>query len=737
MNHGGGTQIGILGGSFVESADEVLDNAPCGFISTLPDGTIVSVNRTFLDWTGFDRDDLLAGRRFQDLLITPGEKSYETVFLPLLHTQGFVNEIACHIACGNRGPLPVLVNSRLKTDAAGRPLAIRTTVFNAAERAKYEHELHLAREQADRLATIVTSSADAIYSMTLDGVILTWNMGAETMLGYPASEAVGRHAVDLIVPPDKYEEFAALSARLQLGETQQLDTIRLRRDGTLVDVAASAAPVYDDKETIVAFSVILRDITDKTQIMAALQQSEARFRGTFENAAVGVAHVALDGSWLRVNDTLCQVAGYSRETLLTKTYRNITEPGDLTVELELAQRLMAGEVGSYAVEKRFIGADGSAVWTGVTVTLQRRENGDPAYFIVIIRDIGARVRATEALHESQARLLYAANSAKLSYVVVDLERRWVQASENQEAVMGYATPDFENGIELDRATSIFLDHVVEADRRRVRRFLRQASSGETLPGLDYRVEGDDGRERWIETRYNLEASRYGRAIRFFVTNMDITDRKRTEEHIRLLMGEVNHRAMNLLGVVQAIAWQTAKSQDSKTYVARLAERIGGLAASHDLLVRAELKGVEIAELVRTQLHGFSAAIGTRILVDGPSVRLSPAAAQAIGMALHELATNATKYGALSNSDGRVHVSWQVSGAEDGLFSMSWIESGGPAVQPPTRKGFGQAVIVSMVQSAVSGEVLLEFNESGLSWKLRSPFADTLETEDAGDPAGNT
>ena len=737
MNYGGGTQIGILAGPFVESAEEVLDNAPCGFVSTLPDGTIVSVNRTFLDWTGLERDDLLAGQKFQDLLIIPGEKSYETVFLPLLLTRGFVNEIACHISCGNRGPLPVLVNSSVKNDAAGRPLAIRTTVFNAAERAKYEHELRLAREQADRLATIVTSSADAIYSMTVDGIILTWNMGAETMLGYPAAEAVGRNVVDLIVPPGKCEEFAAVSARLQLGETQQLDTIRLRRDGTLVEVAASAAPVYDDKGTIAAFSVILRDITDKKQIMAALQQSEARFRGTFENAAVGVAHVALDGSWLRVNDTLCQIVGYSRETLLTKTYRDITDPDDLGAEQYLVERLMAGEIGSYALDKRCIGGDGSAVWTGVTVTQQRRENGDPAYFIVIIRDIDDRVRATEALRESEARLLYAAKSAKLSYVVVDLERRLVQASENQEAVMGYATPGFETGIDLDRATSVFLDRVEQADRRRVRRFLRQASSGDPVTSLDYRVRGDDGRERWIETRYNLEASRYGRAIRFFVTNMDITDRKRTEEHIRLLMGEVNHRAMNLLGVVQAIAWQTAKSQESKTYVARLADRISGLAASHDLLVRADLKGVEITELVHTQLLGFSAGMGTRILSGGPSLRLSPAAAQAIGMALHELATNATKYGALSNSEGRVHISWQVAGAADGLFSMSWIESGGPAVKPPTRKGFGQAVIVSMVQSAVSGQVELEYAESGLSWNLRSPVANTLETEDAGDSAGNT
>ena len=713
---------------FEESAEQVLDNAPCGFISTLPDGMIVSVNQTFLKWTGFDRDGLLAGRRFQDLLTVPGRIFYETHLRPLLLLQGFVNEIACHIACDNRDPLPVLVNSSLKSDAAGHPLVIRTTVFNATERTNYEQELRLARQNADELAAIVRSSADAIFSTTIDGIILAWNPAAEAILGYSVSEAIGQHVRDLIFPPDRYEEFAAWNSRVRRGEVQHLDTMGKRRDGTLVDVAATISPIRDKDGTVSAFSVIFHDITERKRAALALKESEARFRNIFENAAVGVAQVALDGTWLDVNDTLCGIVGYSREELLRKTFQDITHPDDLDADLTLVRRLLAGEIKIFTLDKRYIRANGSTVWSGLTVSLQRRQNGEPAYFISIIRDISARVHATEALHETQARLRHAAKNAGLSYVVIDVERRWICASEGHGAVMGFATPGLVNGIDLDRASSMFLDRVIPADRRRVRDNLQQALAGKPVASIEYRVRDDDGLERWIETWSSLETSQDSRFARIFATNLNISERKRTEEHMRLIMGEINHRAKNLLGVVQAVAWQTARSGDRTTFAARLTDRIGSLAASHDLLVRGELAGVEVADLVCAQLAGFSAAIGTRILLDGPPARISPAAAQAIGMALHELATNATKYGALSNADGRVHISWHISGGKEGLFSMSWVESGGPKVEPPSRKGFGRTVIVSMVEAAVSGRVALKFNKSGLSWELQSPVDDTLETE---------
>ena len=221
----------------------------------------------------------------------------------------------------------------------------------------------------------------------------------------------------------------------------------------------------------------------------------------------------------------------------------------------------------------------------------------------------------------------------------------------------------------------------------------------------------------------------GRIIGAAKIARDITERKQAEEHNKLLMAEVNHRAKNLLGVVQAVARQTAKHSDPATFVARLSDRIAGLAASQDLLVKNQWRGVEVANLVEAQLAHFKDLIGTRVLLEGPPVRLTPAAAQGIGMALHELATNAAKYGALSNSDGRVHISWQVAAAQEPTFTMQWLEEGGPTVAAPSHNGYGQMVIGSMAEAAVDGTVEIDYRESGLSWKLSAPVADALEGDE--------
>ncbi len=222
---------------------------------------------------------------------------------------------------------------------------------------------------------------------------------------------------------------------------------------------------------------------------------------------------------------------------------------------------------------------------------------------------------------------------------------------------------------------------------------------------------------------------------FIAMVRDITERKQAEEYIQLLMKEVNHRAKNLLMVALAVARQTAREECPQKFGERVSERICALSASHDLLVRSEWRGADAGDLVRSQLAQFDQLIGTRIRLAGPAVQLSPAAAQALGMALHELATNAAKYGALSNGEGRVLVAWEVS--EKGreiCFQMRWIEEGGPPCAAPPRRGFGHTVMVEMVEQALDAEVRLGINAAGLAWELSAPAARAIEV---GEGAGDT
>jgi len=244
---------------------------------------------------------------------------------------------------------------------------------------------------------------------------------------------------------------------------------------------------------------------------------------------------------------------------------------------------------------------------------------------------------------------------------------------------------------------------------------------------------------WGQRHVSLLQDDAGRAAGIIVLLTDMTQHKRHEEQIDLLLREVNHRAKNMLTVVQSIARQTA-ARKPEDFIERFGERIQALAANQDLLVKNDWRGVDLGELVRAQLAHFKDLIGTRIDLKGPKVMLSAPAAQTIGMALHELATNAGKYGALSNGAGRVEVEWGLDCAEEGeeTFTMIWRETGGPPVTAPEKPGFGSAIIGSVAESSLSAKVELGFAASGLFWSLHCPVSEAVESQshrlgDDGDP----
>jgi PAS domain S-box-containing protein len=214
----------------------------------------------------------------------------------------------------------------------------------------------------------------------------------------------------------------------------------------------------------------------------------------------------------------------------------------------------------------------------------------------------------------------------------------------------------------------------------------------------------------------------GRVISAAKVIRDITERKQVEEQVRLLMREANHRAKNMLSLVQAVARQTA-AREPEDFVGRFTERLQALAANQDLLVRNDWHGVDVEDLARAQLAHFADLVGSRIATHGPKLRLNAAAAQAIGLAMHELATNAGKYGALSTGKGRVDVGW---GTDGDTFTMSWTEREGPLVSAPKRPGFGTTVVEQMAEQSVEGVVDLDYAPSGLSWRLTCPAANALE-----------
>jgi PAS domain S-box-containing protein len=331
-------------------------------------------------------------------------------------------------------------------------------------------------------------------------------------------------------------------------------------------------------------------------------------------------------------------------------------------------------------------------------------------FIGTVQDISARKSAEEA----QARLAAIVTSSADAIVGKTLDGTVTNWNEAAERMFGYSA---------DEMIGQSIRRVVPSDRQAEEdMILSRMAQSETIERHEMMLLGKDGRTFDASITISPVRDAEGRHIGCSKIVRDITARKRVEEQVRLLMREVNHRAKNMLGLVQAIARQTA-AREPEDFVRRFTERLQALAANQDLLVRNEWHGVDAEELARAQLAHFADLVGSRITTHGPKLRLNAAAAQAIGLAMHELATNAGKYGALSTGKGRVDVGW---GTDGDTFTMSWTEREGPRVSAPKRGGFGTTVVERMVKQSVEGMVELDYAPSGLSWRLTCPAANALE-----------
>jgi PAS domain S-box-containing protein len=198
---------------------------------------------------------------------------------------------------------------------------------------------------------------------------------------------------------------------------------------------------------------------------------------------------------------------------------------------------------------------------------------------------------------------------------------------------------------------------------------------------------------------------------------DITERKRSEAQITILAREAEHRANNVLATVQATVHLT-QADTPEGLKQAIEGRIQALANVHRLFVKSRWQGAELHSLVREELAAYSQGRETRVQIDGPNVLLEPNAAQAIAVALHELATNAAKYGALSVPDGHIRVEW--SDEQNGRLALRWTETGGPPVEPPTRRGFGTRVMENMVRGQLKGELRLDWRAQGLACEIVLP-----------------
>ena len=397
-------------------------------------------------------------------------------------------------------------------------------------------------EAGARLFSIVASSTEAIIGTTLDGTVTHWNPAAERVYGYGADEVIGRSVV-MLAPPELANDVFGLLERVRRGERiEAYETTRLTKDGSRIEVSIGTSPVLDTAGHVVAASSIVRDVTERKRAErqlrvaketaeganSALRESEERFRGAFDGASIGMALVSPEGRFLEVNRALCGILGYTEDELLARTFQDLTHPDDLDADQDQAQQLLANEISTYQVEKRYLCKDGRIAWVRVTVSLVHDAKGDSLYFVFQMQDITPYKAAGAALREAEARYRTLVEQIPAA-VYVDPAGALgspLYVSPRVEALLGYA-PD-----EWLAASNLWIERLHPEDRERVLAEIARANeTGESL-SLEYRCQTRDDREIWVRDEVALVRDESCAPLYWQGFMVDITDRKRSEEDLR-------------------------------------------------------------------------------------------------------------------------------------------------------------------------------------------------------------
>jgi PAS domain S-box-containing protein len=464
------------------------------------------------------------------------------------------------------------------------------------------------------------------------------------------------------------------------------------------------------------WSALKQAVADRNRSDAARHDSERQLAAIVTSAQAAIVSTTLDGAITSWNAAAERLYGYAANEMLGQSIRRLLPAKRQNDETAVLARVAAGETTAQFEATR-LHKNGSIVEVSVTVSPIHDRDGKVIGLSGIARDITARKQAEEALRDRLSEIEAIYNNTPIGLALLDRDLRYIRINAALAEMNGVPAADHIGRVIWD---------VVPAMRDASEPHLRHVLQTGDLVRKEVSGEGPNGITRhWDKTFYPLRRPD-GSIVAIGAMVEEITERKRAEELQSLLLREINHRTKNMLSVVLSIARQTAAS-DTAEFIKHFSARIQALSANQDLLIKSDWRGVDLEDLVRIQLAHFVDLIGTRISVDGPQVRLAAAAAQSIGIALHELATNAGKYGALSGERGRVEIGWQLNGDE---FAIGWAECDGPNVEAPKRHGFGSTVISMVAKASVDGDVELDYAPTGFIWRLKCAADKVLERRNA-------
>ncbi len=488
------------------------------------------------------------------------------------------------------------------------------------------------------------------------------------------------------------------------------EAVAERPDGTRIPFLSYPAPLRDESGALTGAVNTLVDITESKHPGRVTR----RLKAIVESSLDAIVSMNLNGIITTWNHGAEQLFGYTAEeaagqpvTFLYPTDRPDEAAGILA-------RIGRGECLDHCetVGQR---KDGSLVEVSISVSPMKDAGGALVGASVIAQDITDRKQAEQARRDAEEQFQVLADNIPALCWMASADG-WIYWYNRHWYEYTGTTPESQEGWGWE---SVHDPKELPAVKERWKASLATGQPFEMV----FPLKGADGAFRPFLTRVLPHRDAEGRIVRWFGTNTDISGEREAAARQQLLMDELNHRVKNTLATVQSIAAQLLKGTSDVELRETFDGRLVALSRTHDLLARDSWEAAPLRDLLLQEFEPYRSEEGTRFVVEGPDLGLNPKAALTLGMAFHELATNAAKYGALSKPAGQVRVTWEVSRASGPrALRLKWVETGGPPVKKRRHKGFGSTLIERGLSLELGGEVRVEFDPSGLICTMEIPLA---------------
>lgn len=609
----------------------------------------------------------------------------------------------------------------------------------------------------EKLLPLFGTALDAVIAMRLDGTVAEWNHAAERIFGWTRAEAAGQLMANLIVPPQhRAAHIAGISRYISTGEArvlnQRLEITAIDRDGREFPVELSITTTEAGSEPL--FIGFVRDISERKDSEQLLLRRAREAELLFQVSQFAAESDSADPVLEQTLKAICELTGWpvghaliaspgdSAELIssdiwvgeqsrtfdklreVTRSLRFTAGVGLPGLILETGEPAWISDTQSEtAFVRKGLGFDAAfgfplkssgRILAVLEFFTEAKTPADPA-LLLTVRTLGEQVgRVIERIWAETAR---AKAEAQASSLEEGYRRIFEQTSDliftaTLDQVITDCNPAAAAALGLPRSEVLgrgIADFVSSEELKLTQEMLQQKINEGGTTRYDLRVRNAQGQELFWEMNSGLTYGEGDQPIGVHVVARDITARKKWDHHQRLLVAELNHRVKNTLAIVQSLAHQTLRNGGSpEETIIGFEGRLRALATAHNLLTGRNWEAASIGDVIRSALAPF--CTDGQCEVEGPEVTLPPETAVSLSLAVHELATNASKYGALSSESGSVSITWT---AADGGFELMWREGGGPPVEPPGRSGFGTKMIKRTLGAEFRAEVELDFANTGL------------------------